>query len=103
MRALKCTKLKADGSPCLAPAMRGAEVCFFHATNDQVKAAERKRDDELDIASELKKQLRRAKRLPPSLEKSKLMLEITKAIRDAEGGKGEEAETAKKPAKKALL
>ncbi len=85
---LKCTKTKADGSPCLAPAMRGADVCFFHATNDEVKAAERKRDDELDIAAELRRQLRRAKRLPPSVEKERLLLDIAKAVKDAEGEKG---------------
>ncbi|MBE3045005.1 hypothetical protein IMZ48_21090 [Candidatus Bathyarchaeota archaeon] len=103
---VKCTRLKADGSPCLAPAMKNADVCFFHATNDDVKAAVKKQDEALDIAAELKLQLRNVKKARAnSLEKAKLILEIVKALKDLEGkGQGEtETEEKKKPTPREIL
>lgn len=103
---VKCTRLKADGSPCLAPAMKNADYCFFHATNDDVKAAVKKQDEAFDMAAELKLQLRNVKKARGnSLEKARLILDITKALRDIEGkGQGEaEAEEKKKPTPREIL
>jgi len=78
---VKCTRLKADGSPCLAPAMKNADVCFFHATNDDVKAAVKKQDEALDLATELKHELKRVQKAKGNpLEKAKLALEIMKIL-----------------------
>lgn len=101
MRALKCTAKKADGSPCLAPAMRGHDKCFFHSSNVEIEAVEKKKAEELDIVVELNLQLRRTKRLPPSLEKERLLLDIAKALREARAEPHPEVE--KKPGRKSLL
>ncbi len=103
MRAVKCSRIKADGSPCLAPAMRGAPVCFFHATNEDFASAEKRQDAEMDLAAELKRELRRVKKAKGSpFERARLVIELSKMIREIEDGKAE-PETAVKTAKKALL
>jgi len=104
--SVKCTRLKADGSPCLAPAMKNADVCFFHCSNSEFTETVRKQDEAFDMAAELKQQLRnvkKAKALP--LEKARLILDITKALRDIEGkGQGEaKTEENKKPTPREIL
>jgi hypothetical protein len=104
--SVKCTRLKADGSPCLAPAMKNADVCFFHASNADFTEAVKKQDEAFDIAAELRQQLRNVKRARAnSLEKARLILDITKALRDIEGkGQGEaETEEKKKPTPREIL
>lgn len=104
--SIKCTRLKADRSPCLAPAMKNADVCFFHCTNSELKETVKKQDEAFDIAAELKQQLRNAKRIRGnSFEKARLILDITKALRDIEGkGQGEpETEEKKKPTPREIL
>ena len=104
--SVKCTRLKADGSPCLAPAMKNADVCFFHASNADFMETVKKQDEAFDIAAELRQQLRNVKKARAnSLEKARLILDITKALRDIEGkGQGEaETEEKKKPTPREIL
>lgn len=102
---VKCTRLKADGSPCLAPAMKSSDVCFFHASNAEFTETVKKQDEAFDIAAELKQQLRNVKKArASSLEKAKLILDITKLLKECEGGKTEpEAEEKKKPTPREIL
>ena len=103
---IKCTRLKADGSPCLAPAMKNADVCFFHCSNAEFTETVKKQDEAFDIAAELKLQLRNVKKARAnSLEKAKLILEIVKALKDLEGkGQGEAGtEESKKPTPREIL
>jgi hypothetical protein len=104
--SVKCTRLKADGSSCLAPAMKNADVCFFHASNADFTETVKKQDEAFDIAAELRQQLRNVKKARAnSLEKARLILDITKALRDIEGkGQGEaETEEKKKPTPREIL
>ena len=104
--SIKCTRLKADGTPCLAPAMKNADVCFFHCTNSELKETVKKQNEAFDMATELKQQLRNVKKVRGnSFEKARLILDITKALRDIEGkGQGEaEAEEKKKPTPREVL
>lgn len=82
---VKCTKFKADGSPCLAPAMKGFDVCIFHAKGDEIEAAEEKQADAFDLATELKRELKRVRSAKGDrLEKTKLALEIMKLLSQLE-------------------
>lgn len=104
--SVKCTRLKADNSPCLAPAMKNSDVCFFHATNAEVVETVKKQNEAFDLATELREQLRNVKKARGnSLDKARLILDITKMLRDIEGkGQGEPgAEEKKKPTPREIL
>ena len=82
---IKCTRLKADGSPCLAPALKNSDVCFFHASNAEFIETVKKQDEAFDLATELKHELRRVQKAKGNpLEKAKLALEIMRMLSQVE-------------------
>lgn len=101
----KCGSLKANGQPCRAFVMKGTDVCAFHASDDDFnKTNAAKRDEPFDVVLELKKQFTAVKRLPASIEKSKLLLEITKLLKDCDGKPASAAsETERKPTPREIL
>jgi len=85
---IKCTRLKADGAQCKGSAMKGSDVCYFHATSEEYAKATKKQNADFDIAAELKEQLRIVKKAKVGkLEKARLILDLAKLIRECEGGK----------------
>ncbi len=83
--SVKCSRLKADGSPCLAPALRNSDVCFFHASNAEFMETVKTQDEAFDLVTELKRELRRVQNAKGSqLEKAKLALEIMKMLSQLE-------------------
>jgi hypothetical protein len=82
---IKCTRLKADGSPCLAPALKNSDVCFFHASNAEFIETVKKQDEAFDLATELKHELKRVQNAKGNqLEKTKLALEIMRMLSQLE-------------------
>lgn len=82
---IKCTRLKADGSLCLAPALKNSDVCFFHASNAEFIETVKKQDEAFDLATELKHELKRVQKAKGNpLEKAKLALEIMKMLSQLE-------------------
>ena len=83
--SVKCARLKADGSPCLVSPMKGSDVCIFHAKGDEIKAAEERQAEAFDLATELKRELKRVRSAKGDrLEKTKLALEIMKMLSQLE-------------------
>ena len=90
---VKCSRLKADGSPCLAPVLKNSNVCFFHATNAEFLETVKQQDEAFDLVTELKEQLKRAKKVKTSsIEKTRLIVEILKLIDAAEVKTGKPVE-----------
>lgn len=82
---VKCTRFKADGSPCLAPALKNSDVCFFHASNAEITEKVKKQNEAFDMAAELKRELKRVRSAKGDrLEKTKLVLEIMKMLNQLE-------------------
>jgi hypothetical protein len=90
---VKCIRLKTDGSPCLAPALKNSNVCFFHCSNSEFTETVKQQNEAFDLVTELKEQLKRAKKIKTSsIEKTRLIVEILKLIDGAEAKTGKPIE-----------
>ncbi|MBP7706048.1 MAG: hypothetical protein KA243_02255 [Candidatus Aminicenantes bacterium] len=77
---------KDDGKPCTCFAVAGKSLCIWHLPYEErrpIRAAHQER--EVDPVATLKGELRRVKKLAPSAERARLILEILRLLRDYEG------------------
>jgi len=77
-------------------AVRGFQACYFHLTDAEFEELKKRQDVEFDLAAELRKQLkivRNARGNP--IDKARLILDISKVLRDLEGPKPVEPEADK--------
>lgn len=81
-----CTRPKGDGTPCHSMSVRGFPACYFHLTDEEFAQLKARQDAEFDLAAELRRQLKLVRNTRGNtLDKARLILDITKALRDLEG------------------
>jgi hypothetical protein len=76
----ECEKIKKDGSHCRNSAEPGARFCYFHNVDENGRHSE---PAPMDLAKEiriLEKSLRSVQRLPQSLERAKVTMELVKLL-----------------------